>query len=46
MSAKRNNTMLMWIVVFIITALVFYGLNHFIMSSQGLPLNLDLTPAQ
>ncbi len=29
-----------------VTVLVFYGLDHFIMSIQGLPLNLDLTPAQ
>lgn len=24
----------------------FYGLDHFVMGIQGLPLNLDLTPAQ
>ena len=28
-----------------IALLIFYGLDHFIMSIQGLPLNLNLTPA-
>jgi len=36
----------MWVAVFAVTLLVFYGIDHAIMSMQGLPLNLDLTPAQ
>ncbi len=30
---------------FVLALLAFYGLDHFIMSIQGLPLNLDLSPA-
>jgi len=33
------------VVAFGIALAVFYGLNHFIMNIQGLPLNWDLTPA-
>ncbi|MCF6280829.1 MAG: hypothetical protein L3J28_01255 [Candidatus Polarisedimenticolaceae bacterium] len=32
-------------VAFGIALAVFYGLDHFIMNIQGLPLNWDLTPA-
>ena len=35
-----------WLAAFAVCALAFYGLDHFIMNSQGLPLNFDLTPAQ
>jgi len=35
-----------WLFAFTITLLYFYGLDLFIMSMQGLPLNMDLTPAQ
>lgn len=35
-----------WLGALAITLLAFYGLDHFIMGIQGLPLNLDLTPAQ
>ncbi len=35
-----------WLTAFAVVSLYFYGLDHFIMSMQGLPLNMDLTPAQ
>jgi formate/nitrite transporter FocA (FNT family) len=35
-----------WLVSLILVLLVFYGIDHLVMSMQGLPLNLDLTPAQ
>ena len=41
-----NSTLLYWIVAAILVVCLFYGLNHLVMSGQGLPLNLDLTPAQ
>jgi hypothetical protein len=34
------------LVAFILVLALFYGLNHFVMGLQGLPLNLDMTPAQ
>ncbi|WP_456417962.1 hypothetical protein [Thiolapillus sp.] len=33
------------IVAIIIMLAFYYGLNHLVMGVQGLPLNLDLTPA-
>jgi uncharacterized membrane protein len=39
------NHLIVWIVALIVVLLVFYGLDHFIMSIQGLPLNLNMTPA-
>ncbi len=38
-------TMLATVLAFVLALLAFYGLDHFFMSIQGLPLNLDLTPA-
>lgn len=35
-----------FIVALIAALLLFYGMDHLIMGMQGLPLNLDLTPAQ
>ncbi len=35
-----------WVGAFLLVLLFFYGLDHFVMSIQGLPLNLDMTPAQ
>ena len=35
-----------WLVAFVVVAIYFYGLDHFIMSVQGLPLNMNLTPSQ
>lgn len=34
-----------FVIVFVVVLAVFYGLDHFIMGIQGLPLNADLTPA-
>ncbi|MDP6967698.1 MAG: hypothetical protein QGG88_01130 [Gammaproteobacteria bacterium] len=39
-------SLLMWVVAIGASLLLFYGLDQLIMASQGLPLNLDLTPAQ
>ncbi|MCU7921281.1 MAG: hypothetical protein KZQ99_10560 [Candidatus Thiodiazotropha sp. (ex Dulcina madagascariensis)] len=33
------------IVSFVIVLAFFYGLDHFVMSIQGLPLSLNLSPA-
>jgi len=38
-------TMLATVAAFVLVLLAFYGLDHFIMAIQGLPLNLDLSPA-
>jgi len=41
-----NNPVIAIIVAFFIAVVLFYFLDHAIMSMQGLPLNVDLTPAQ
>jgi hypothetical protein len=41
-----NNPIIIWVGAFLLALLYFYGLDLLIMSVQGLPLNLDLTPAQ
>jgi len=41
-----NNPLIAVISAFVIALILFYLLNHGIMSMQGLPLNADLTPAQ
>ena len=43
---KIENPFLYWLGAFIVSVVFFYGLDHLVMSLQGLPLNLDLTPAQ
>ncbi len=43
---NEKNVIVHWIVATVIVLGVFYGLNHLVMSMQGLPLNIDLTPAQ
>jgi hypothetical protein len=43
---KANSKLMVWAVAAAIALLAFYGLDHFVMSIQGLPLNWDLTPAQ
>ncbi|MFK5891602.1 MAG: hypothetical protein QM504_00095 [Pseudomonadota bacterium] len=35
-----------WILSFMIAFALFYVMDHAIMSMQGLPLNIDMTPAQ
>jgi hypothetical protein len=41
-----QNTIIVWVGAFALALLAFYAMDHFIMSVQGLPINLDLTPAQ
>ncbi len=41
-----NNPVVVWLGAIAVTVLFFYGLDHIIMSMQGLPLNMNLTPAQ
>jgi hypothetical protein len=43
---KANSKLMIWAIAAAIALLAFYGLDHFTMSIQGLPLNWDLTPAQ
>ncbi len=43
---RAVNRLLVWVGVFTLAVVVFYGLDHGIMALQGLPLNFDLTPAQ
>jgi len=43
---KGNRKLMIWTVAAAIALLAFYGLDHFVMNIQGLPLNWDLTPAQ
>lgn len=33
------------VIAIVIMLVFFYGLDHLVMGMQGLPLNLDLTPA-
>lgn len=39
------NSVVVTIIAFAAVLAVFYGLDHFIMNIQGLPLNWNLTPA-
>ena len=41
-----NNPIVSWVLALTIVIGLFYGLNHLVMSTQGLPLNIDLTPVQ
>jgi len=41
-----NNPVIAVVVAFVVAIILFYLLDHGIMSMQGLPLNSDLTPAQ
>jgi len=41
-----KNPIVNWLLATFLVAFLFYGMNHLIMSMQGLPLNLDLTPVQ
>lgn len=41
-----NKSLTRWLLAMVIVIGLFYGLNHIVMSTQGLPLNLDLTPVQ
>ncbi len=44
MNSDTRKAMGRWIVVIAATLVFFYGLDHFIMSVQGLPLNWNMTP--
>ncbi|MDH3670193.1 MAG: hypothetical protein OES46_03405 [Gammaproteobacteria bacterium] len=44
MSLDTRKATVRWILVLAVTLAFFYGLDHFIMSAQGLPLNWDMTP--
>ena len=46
MKSLLDNTIIVVLGAFILTFLVFYGIDHFIMAIQGLPLNFNMTPAQ
>lgn len=41
-----GRSILIWVGAFAVTLLAFYGLDLLVMGMQGLPLHLDLTPAQ
>jgi len=43
---KNQNTILLWLTVFVVATVTFYGADMLIMAAQGLPLNWNLTPAQ
>ena len=43
---KMAKNLQIWLLAFVVVIVLFYGLNHLVMNVQGLPLNLDLTPAQ
>ncbi|MCK4710956.1 MAG: hypothetical protein KAU21_20240 [Gammaproteobacteria bacterium] len=42
----KTRPLINWVLAIVIVVVVFYGLNHGVMSMQGLPLNVDLTPVQ
>jgi len=41
-----GGSLIVFVVAFVAVTAAFYGLDHFVMNIQGLPLNPDLTPAQ
>lgn len=41
-----SRMILVWVGAFAVTLVVFYLLDLLVMGGQGLPLNLNLTPAQ
>jgi len=45
MKSNTIKTMRRWIIVLAVTLLFFYGLDHFLMGAQGLPLNWNMAPA-
>ncbi len=42
---KALDNMLIWLGALVIALAVFYGLDHFVMGIQGLPLGWNLAPA-
>jgi len=45
-SGSGSLMIVIWVAALAVSLLGFYLLDHGIMGMQGLPLNLDLTPAQ
>jgi len=42
---RATDNMLIWVAALVIAVAIFYGLDHFVMGIQGLPLSWNLTPA-
>jgi len=42
---RIGSRLLAGLIAIIIMLVIFYGLDHLVMGMQGLPLNLDLSPA-
>jgi hypothetical protein len=42
----KSHKVVLWLAALLITIVVFYALDHGVMSMQGLPLNWDLTPME
>lgn len=40
-----GSTLMAVMIAFVLVLAAFYGLDHLIMGMQGLPLNMDLSPA-
>jgi len=40
-----GGTLVVAVIVFVVVLAAFYGLDHLVMSIQGLPLHADLSPA-
>jgi len=43
---KSGHSVLVWLFALASVLAFFYGMDHLIMSLQGLPLHLDLSPAR
>ncbi len=44
--ASGRNSVLIWVAALVVSLLIFYALDHLVMSMQGLPLGWDLTTAK
>jgi len=42
---KTSDNVMIWLAATAIALAIFYGLDHFVMSIQGLPLTWTLAPA-
>ncbi len=42
----QRRPLLLWLAAFALALVTFYAMDQLVMAGQGLPLNLDLTPAQ
>jgi len=43
---RSGSSVLIWLAAVVTVVALFYGMDHLVMNLQGLPLNLDLSPAQ